>query len=65
MLRAQRAGKDDAELALYDRILEMDPAQPEAQTGKQRIWGQRGDVALQVNDAETALEAYKTAGLTR
>lgn len=55
---------EDEQLALYERVLELDPTQPEATAGRQRIWQQRGDTALERDDLETALEAYHEAGLT-
>ena len=64
LLQAQKVDEDDAQLSLYDRILQMAPAQPEAQSAKRRIWGQRGDAAFQADDLESALEAYKMADLT-
>jgi tetratricopeptide (TPR) repeat protein/O-acetyl-ADP-ribose deacetylase (regulator of RNase III) len=38
---AQAARSDDEQLALYDRVLELDPAQPDAIAGRQRIQQQR------------------------
>jgi len=55
---------EDEQLALYERVLELEPAQPEAIAGRQRIWQQRGDTALEGDDLEAALEAYGMAGLT-
>ena len=63
LAQVQEAKKDDERLNLYERVLRVDIAQPEAAAGWQRIWQQRGDIALAGNDLTTALGAYRTAGL--
>jgi signal transduction histidine kinase len=62
--QAQTTEDNDEELTLYEQVLEMDRTQPEAIAGRQRIWQQRGNTALEEDDLETALEAYRMAGLT-
>jgi tetratricopeptide (TPR) repeat protein len=54
---------EDELLALYERVLELDPTQREAANGRRRIWQQRGDTSLAEGDLEAALEAYRTIGL--
>jgi tetratricopeptide (TPR) repeat protein len=63
LTEAQAAEDDDERLALYGQVLNLNPRQPEATTGKQRIWEKRGDIALEDDDLETALEDYRKAGL--
>ena len=54
----------DKQLIIYEKVLELDSMQSEAIAGRQRIWEQRGDTALESDDLDTALEAYRKAGLT-
>lgn len=63
LLQAKNTESDDERLILYERIIEMDHAPLEAISGKQRIWEQRGDSALEAGDLEAALQAYKAGGL--
>ena len=49
--------------ALYERVLELDPAQPEAIAGRRSVWQRRGDAKLADGDLEEALEAYQMVGL--
>jgi len=53
---------DDERLLLYDRVLELNGAQPEAVAGWRRIWRQRGEAALDAGNLEAALAAYREAG---
>lgn len=53
---------DDGRLALYDRVLQVDPAQPEAIAGRRDIWQRRGDAALEGGNLEAARGAYQEAG---
>jgi tetratricopeptide (TPR) repeat protein len=65
LAQAQAVSSDDDEqLALYERVLELAPTQPEAMAGQRRIWQQRGDTALKSGDLEAALAAYRMADLT-
>jgi tetratricopeptide (TPR) repeat protein len=61
--QVQTASDDDKRLDFYAAILKLDSAQPEALSGKQRIWQQRGDTAFKNGDLDTALTAYQEAGL--
>lgn len=66
LLAQVRAAKgDDEQLALYERVLELDLTRQEAASGRQRIWRQRGDTALESDDLDGALEAYRIAGLAK
>jgi len=62
---AQAAEDDDEQLALYERVLELDSTQSEAADGRRRIWQERGAVALGNDDLEAALAAYIKAGDTQ
>lgn len=59
---AQAAKSDDEQFTLYGQVLELDPQQPEAIAGRQRIWKKRGDTGLEAKNLETALKAYRKAG---
>jgi predicted Zn-dependent protease len=59
LAEAQAAEGDAEQLDLYERVLELDDVHPEATAGRQRIWRQRGDVALETGDLEAALAAYR------
>jgi tetratricopeptide (TPR) repeat protein len=64
LLAQSQATEDEGEqLALYERVLDLDPAQPEAIAGRRFIWQCRGDAKLADGDLEAALEAYQSAGL--
>ena len=62
LAEAQASEGDEERLALYDQILELDGAQPEAVSGRQRIWQLRGDAALKADNLEAALASYREAG---
>jgi alpha-glucoside transport system substrate-binding protein len=62
LAQVQTAGSDAERLERYERVLALDPAQPEAAAAKQRIWQRRGDAALAADDLEAALDAYRAAG---
>jgi Tfp pilus assembly protein PilF len=64
LAEALTVSRDDDRLAIYERVLALDPAQPEALSGKKQVWQQRGDTALATDDLNTALSAYQAAGLT-
>jgi tetratricopeptide (TPR) repeat protein len=49
--------------ALYERVLALDPVQPEAIAGRRSVWQRRGDAKLADGDLEEALEAYQMVGL--
>lgn len=62
LLQARQAtGKE--QLALYEQVLQLEPDHPEAATGRRRIWEHQGNQAAAQGDLETALHAYKQAGL--
>jgi len=63
LMSAQSIENDDQQLILYERILKLDPAQPEAIAGQQRIWKRRGDAFFASSDLEAALDAYERADL--
>ncbi|MEW5989185.1 MAG: AAA family ATPase, partial [Chloroflexota bacterium] len=63
LLQAQATSDESTQLAYYDRVLAVDPRQPEAVAGRQRIWRARAEAALQQNDLPTALNAWQEAGL--
>ncbi len=65
LAQSRAAESDDEQLALYERVLELDPTRQEAAAGRQRIWRQRGDTALESDDRDGALEAYRMAGLAK
>jgi len=64
LAEAQTAEDDDEQLALYERVLELDSAQPEAIAGRRRIGQQWGDRALKAGDLMSAQMSYQMAGLT-
>ena len=61
--QAQAAGEADDQLAFYEKVLNLEPDREEALRGCQRIWTRRGEAALQGDDLEAALVAYRQAGL--
>jgi len=62
LAEARIVESDEERLSLYDRILKLDGAQPEAASGRRHIWQQRGDAALEAEDLEAALVAYRKGG---
>jgi tetratricopeptide (TPR) repeat protein len=63
LAQAEAATSNEDQLSLYEEVLDLDPNQPEAIAGRQRIWQQRGDTALKDDKLDTALEFYRLAGL--
>jgi tetratricopeptide (TPR) repeat protein len=63
LAQSQATEDEDEQSTLYERVLELDPAQPEAIAGRRSIWQRRGDASLVVGDLEAALEAYRMADL--
>lgn len=54
--------KDQAQqLAYYERVLTLNPTQPEALTGQRQILERQGDEAIENEDFETAIEFFKQA----
>jgi tetratricopeptide (TPR) repeat protein len=62
LVMAEADVADEEQLALYERVLELAPAQPEAVGGLRQIWRRRGDVARELGDLDSALVAYRMAG---
>ena len=62
LVDARTAEGDDDQLALYDRVLDLDSTHPEAIAGRRRIWQRRGEVASEAGDLQAALVAYREAG---
>ncbi len=54
--------REEEQLALYERVLELEPNQPEATIGRCSIWGKRGDELLIEGAWQKAKEAYYQAG---
>jgi len=61
LAEAQAAESDAEQLPLYERVLALDDVHPEATAGRQRVWRQRGDAALEAGDLDAALAAYREA----
>ena len=54
---------EDIALKLYKRILDLSPNEKVARERRTAIWLKRGDRALNANDLDAALEAYKRTGI--
>lgn len=63
LLQARKAEDEDEQLALYERVLQLEPNQPEAVNSRQQIWIKRGDEDLARNNLDKALRAYQQANL--
>jgi hypothetical protein len=61
---AESQQDDNDKLALYERVLALNPVQPAALKEKQRIWQKRGDAAQKSGDLESALAHYQEGGLS-
>ena len=59
--QAKGEEQENERLAVYEKVLKIDPRQPEAIAEYQEIWGRRGDVAYKNNELDKALEAYEKA----
>jgi branched-chain amino acid transport system substrate-binding protein len=62
--QAKRETEESAQLALFEKIIELDPRQPEAVSNCSRLWEKKGDRAFEKNDYENALIEYEKAGIT-
>jgi len=62
LVQANAAESDDERLALFGRVLDLDPLQSEAKAEAQRIWQEQGDAAVEAGDLQVALNAYRAAG---
>ncbi len=63
LANARAVDSEDRQLALYERVLQLNPERTEAIVGRQRIWEEQGDAALHAGDLPAALEAFERAGL--
>ena len=63
LLLQARAVKGEEQLAHYKRVLQLEPHQPEAIAGYQRVWKKRGDEAMAAGSPKEALAAYQKADL--
>jgi tetratricopeptide (TPR) repeat protein len=61
--QAQDAKNDEERLALYERVLQLEPTRPEAAEERRNLWQKRGDEALAADDLEVASDAYRRANL--
>jgi hypothetical protein len=52
--QANRETEEFAQLALFEKVIELDPRQPEAVSNCARLWEQKGDRAFEQNDYENA-----------
>jgi branched-chain amino acid transport system substrate-binding protein len=62
--QAKRETEESAQLALFEKVIELDPRQPEAVSNCSRLWENKGDRAFEKNDYENALIEYEKAGIT-
>jgi tetratricopeptide (TPR) repeat protein len=62
--QAEEEAEEYEQLSIYNSVLELEPNQPEAAAAYRKIWEKRGDIALENNEVDNALEAYKKAGAT-
>ncbi|QTA93426.1 protein kinase domain-containing protein [Desulfonema magnum] len=63
LISQTRHKKQETEkLALYEKILELDPRQPEAVSEYKKIYEKQGDMAYENNELYKAMEAYKKIG---
>lgn len=60
----QTSSNDDERLALYERVLALQPTHSEALAAQRRIWERRGDIAFAQDNLAAALRAYQKIGLT-
>jgi tetratricopeptide (TPR) repeat protein len=63
LTQAHATENDDVRLALYGRVLELSPTQPEAKSESRLIWERWGKAALESDSLEAALEAFQMANL--
>jgi branched-chain amino acid transport system substrate-binding protein len=62
--QVKRETEESAQLALFEKIIELDPRQPEAVSNCSRLWEKKGDRAFEKNDYENALIEYEKTGIT-
>jgi hypothetical protein len=63
VLLQARETTGEEQLTLYNRVLQLDPTQPEALAGRRRILVQRGDAALDAGSPKDAMAAYRQADM--
>jgi tetratricopeptide (TPR) repeat protein len=59
----ERCGDEASALSIYDHVLNISPREKVAQERSSAIWVKRGDEAVQVDDLDTALDAYRKSGM--
>lgn len=57
----EKSGNESEALTTYDRALEISPREQTAQSRRTALWIKQGDRALDAQDFETAIEAYRQA----
>ena len=65
LTQAQKEPDDDERLALYERVIQLEPKHPEAIVEYHKLWEKRGDSAYYKNEFDLALEAYNQANAHR
>ena len=58
----EKAGDEERALAACERALQVSPSELAAQEVRAAIWTRRGDAALEREDLDTALSAYREVG---
>jgi len=61
--QAKKETEESAQLALFEKVIELDPRQPEAVSNCSMLWEKKGDRAFDQNDYEIALIEYEKAGI--
>jgi len=59
LAQAQATAVNDEKLALYSRVLELDPAQPEATAGRQRVLEAKAQTYKRAEEWAEAVSVYK------
>ncbi|MDM8524983.1 tetratricopeptide repeat protein [Desulfococcaceae bacterium HSG8] len=62
--QAEEKSQDNEKLLLYEKVLELDPDQPEALAEYQRLCERQGDIAYKNDEFDKALESYKKVNAT-
>jgi tetratricopeptide (TPR) repeat protein len=62
--QAKIENEESDQLSLFEKVLELDPQQPEAISNCSRLWEKKGDRAFERDDYENALIEYEKAGMT-
>ena len=61
--QAKQKTTESEQLTLFEKVLELDPRQPEAISACSSLWAKKGDQAFEQNDYENALIAYEKSGI--